>query len=92
MQKDLEIKERDLHLQRLEKEISEKCLNGCPASSSLELQLAEQLERFKLLESDHEDLLMFMEEQDQEIKGLKIRLKSHGEIIETEDDNSEDGL
>ena len=43
-----------------------------------------------MLEQDHDDLLLMMDDQSEEISELKNRLKSFGEVFPDEDEDDEE--
>ncbi|KAJ3376367.1 hypothetical protein HDU92_000437, partial [Lobulomyces angularis] len=46
--------------------------------------------RISEIEKEQEDLLVCLAEQDLEVKRLKERLKSYGEVFETDEDEDEE--
>lgn len=56
----------------------------------MEQQLQDQVARYQSLETDHEDLLMMMNEQEDIIANLKTRLLAHGEEVSDDDEEEAD--
>ena len=54
--------------------------------TDLQEQFAQLQSDYQLLNTDHDDLLMMMNDQDEEIQELKNRLRAYGEDIPEEEE------
>jgi len=75
-------------------QIEELLENRQPKTEEIELErkLAMSEETLKNLSGEQEDLLVMLSEQEETIKSLKSRLRKHGEVVDSDEENEDDVL